>query len=92
MTLKISCVFCKPIIKLITFRKEDWVELQLNYTCDICEDSFLLDFEKSMEESKIQCPHCNVVYEFSDEEITSFHECYQSFVTQMKEANKEKVS
>ncbi len=67
------------------------MELQLNYTCDICEQSFLLDFEKSMEESKIQCPHCNVVYEFSAEDITSFNECYQSFVTQMKEVNKGQV-
>ncbi len=67
------------------------MELQLNYTCDICEQSFLLDFEKSMEESKIQCPHCNVVYEFSTEDITSFNECYQSFVTQMKEVNKGQV-
>ncbi len=67
------------------------MELQLNYTCDICEQSFLLDFEKSMEESKIQCPHCNVVYEFSAEDITSFNECYQGFVTQMKEVNKGQV-
>jgi DNA-directed RNA polymerase subunit RPC12/RpoP len=67
------------------------MELQLNYTCDICEQIFLLDFEKSMEESKIQCPHCNVVYEFSAEDITSFNQCYQSFVTQMKEVNKGQV-
>ncbi|MBT8387778.1 MAG: hypothetical protein KJO12_10240 [Ignavibacteria bacterium] len=67
------------------------MELQLNYTCDICEQSFLLDFEKSMEESKIQCPHCNVVYEFSAEDIANFNECYQSFVTQMKEVNKGQV-
>ncbi len=67
------------------------MDLQLNYTCDICEQSFLLDFEKSMGKSKIQCPHCNVVYEFSAEDITSFNECYQSFVTQMKEVNKEQV-
>ncbi len=67
------------------------MDLQLNYTCDICEQSFLLDFEKSMEESKIQCPHCNVVYEFSAEDITSFNECYHSFVTQMKAVNKEQV-
>ena len=67
------------------------MELQLNYTCDVCEQGFLLDFEKSMEESKIQCPHCNVVYEFSAEDITNFNECYQNFVTQMKEVNKGQV-
>ncbi len=68
------------------------MELQLNYTCDVCEQSFQLDFEKSMEESKIQCPHCNVVYDFSEEDINNFNECYYSFVTKMKEANKEQFS
>ena len=68
------------------------MELQLNYTCDICEQIFLLDFEKSMQESKIQCPHCNVVYEFSKEDIASFNSCYHEFVNKMKEANKEQVS
>ena len=68
------------------------MDLQLNYTCDICETGFLLNFEKSEEQSKIQCPHCNVVYKFSDEELSNFHACYEEFVNKMKEANKEEIS
>lgn len=68
------------------------MQLQLNYTCDVCEDKFLLDFKKSMEESKIQCPHCKVVYEFSDEDIKNFNNCYENFKSKIKEAKKEKFS
>lgn len=68
------------------------MELQVNYTCDICETAFLLDFKKSMEESEIKCPHCNVVYEFTDEDLIKFNECYNNFLNKLKEVNKEQVS
>ena len=68
------------------------MQLQLNYTCDICEDKFLLDFKKSMEEHKIQCPHCNVVYEFSDEDLEKFNSCFEDFKSKIQESKKEQIS
>jgi transcription elongation factor Elf1 len=67
------------------------MQLQLNYTCDVCEDRFLLDLNNSMNEKKIQCPSCRVVYNFSEEDMIKFNDCYNSFIKKMKEA-KEKSS
>ena len=62
------------------------MQLQLNYTCDVCEDKILLDLKNSMEKKKIQCTNCNVIYNFSDEDLSKFNECYNSFVNKMKDA------
>jgi len=67
-------------------KKENKMQLRLNYTCDICEGTIHLDFEKSFEQKKIECDHCGVVYEFSDDDLTKFNECYKNFVQKMKEA------
>ena len=62
------------------------MQLQLNYTCDVCEDKFLLDLHNSMKEKKIQCPSCRVVYNFSEEDMIKFNDCYNSFIKKMKES------
>ena len=68
------------------------MQLQLNYRCDVCENMIELNFEKSLEEKKIECEHCGVVYNFSEEDLLSFDHCYTEFVQKMKEANKQQVS
>ncbi len=65
---------------------------QINYRCDVCEDKFLLDFQKSNRKNKFQCPHCHVEYEFSKEEIAQLDEGYQNYVTTLKEEREEKFS
>ena len=69
--------------------KEDKMQLRLNYTCDVCEETIHLDFEKSFEEKKLDCPHCGVVYDFSEDDLKKFNECYNNFVQRMKESKKE---
>ncbi len=64
------------------------MQLQLNYTCDICEKKFLLDLDKSMKEKQIQCPNCNVIYNFSEEDLIKFNQCYNDFIKQMNEVKK----
>ena len=65
------------------------MQLQINYSCDICEEAIHLDFEKSFEEKKIECQQCGVVYDFSEDDLAKFNECYTNFVQKMKEAKKE---
>jgi len=71
--------------------KEGRMKLELNYTCDICEEKIPIDFEKSFEEKKLQCPHCGVVYDFSEDDLAKFNECYKNFVQRMKASKKEPV-
>lgn len=68
------------------------MQLQVNYRCDVCENMIDLNFEKSLEEKKIECAHCGVVYNFSEEDLLSFDRCYNEFIQKMKEANKQQVS
>ena len=72
-------------------KKGGIMQLQLNYTCDVCEDKFLLNLQNSMKEKKIQCPNCHVIYNFSEDDLMNFNECYTKFVKKMKGA-KEKSS
>ena len=72
--------------------KESKMQLQINYSCDVCEDTIQLDFEKSFEEKKLDCPHCGVVYDFSEDDLAKFNECYKSFVQKMKESKKKMPS
>ncbi len=65
---------------------------QINYRCDVCEDKFLLDFQKSKEENKFQCPNCNVEYDFSKEELTQLGESYQNYLITLKEEGEAKIS
>ena len=65
---------------------------QVNYRCDVCEDKFLLDFRKPKQENKIQCPHCHVEYDFSEEELTQLGESYQNYLSTFKEEGEEKIS
>lgn len=67
------------------------MKLELNYTCDICEETIPIDFGKSFEEKKLQCPHCGVVYDFSEDDLAKFNECYKNFVQRMKASKKEPV-
>ena len=68
------------------------MQLQLNYSCDVCEEIIHLDFEKSFEEKKLDCSHCGVVYDFSEDDLVKFNECYTNFVQKMKESKKEMPS
>jgi transcription elongation factor Elf1 len=68
------------------------MQLQVNYRCDVCENMIHLDFQKSLEQKKIECTHCGVIYNFSKEDLSRFNSCYNEFVQKMKEANKQPVS
>ena len=46
------------------------MQLQVNYRCDVCENMIHLDFQKSLEQKKIECNHCGVVYNFSKEDLS----------------------
>jgi len=65
---------------------------QINYRCDVCEDKFLLDFQKPSQENKFQCPNCHVEYEFSEEELTQLNDGYQNYLNAFKEEGEEKIS
>jgi len=67
------------------------MKLELKYTCDICEETIPINFEKSFQEKKLQCPHCGVVYDFSEDDLAKFNECYKNFVQRMKASKKETV-
>lgn len=68
------------------------MQLQVNYRCDVCENMIHLDFQKSLEQKKIECNHCGVIYNFSKGDLSRFNRCYNEFVQKMKEANKEPVT
>ena len=65
---------------------------QINYRCDVCEDKFLLDFQKPGLENKFQCPNCRVEYEFSEEELTQLNDSYQNYLNTLKEERGENIS
>jgi len=60
------------------------MELQVNYQCDICSKSFLLDFERALSEKNLKCSNCGVVYKFSDEELDELNQCYQKLLKRLK--------
>jgi len=68
------------------------MELQINYRCDICEEKILIDFEKSYNEGRLECPNCGVIYDFSADELKNFNRCYQEFLNKMKNANNEQIA
>ena len=68
------------------------MQLQINYICDVCEETIQLNFEKSLEEKKLECPHCGVIYDFSEEDLINFNLCYNELLKKMKEANKQQVT
>jgi len=68
------------------------MQLQINYLCDVCEEKIHLNFEKSLEANKLECPHCNTIYKFSEEDLINFNNCYNELLKKMKEANKQQVT
>jgi DNA-directed RNA polymerase subunit RPC12/RpoP len=72
--------------------KEVKMQLQVNYSCDVCEETIHLDFEKSFEEKKLECPHCGVVYDFSEDDLAKFNLCYNELLQKMNAANKKQVT
>ena len=68
------------------------MKLQVNYRCDICEEIIQLNFEKSLSEKKLQCPNCGVVYDFSEDDLANFNNCYNDLLNRMTEANKQQVT
>ena len=67
------------------------MKLQVNYTCDICEQTIPLDFEKSFGQKKLECSNCGVVYNFSEEDLAKFNQCYNDLVKKLGEVKKEKI-
>lgn len=67
------------------------MKLQINYTCDVCEGIILFDFEKSFQGNKLECPHCGVIYSFSEEDISSFARCYNDLLQKITTAKKENM-
>ena len=60
------------------------MQLQINYQCDICAKSFLLDFNKALTEKKLKCSNCGVEYKFTQGELKEFNQCYQSLLKRLK--------
>ncbi len=68
------------------------MQLQINYICDVCEETIHLNFEKSLEAKKLECPHCSTIYNFSEEDLINFNNCYKELLKKMKEASKQQVT
>jgi transcription elongation factor Elf1 len=68
------------------------MQLEINYTCDVCEETIHLNFEKSLETKKLECTHCGVIYDFSEDDLINFNRCYNDLLQKMKEANKQEVT
>jgi|GEM_PF-3412263 len=68
------------------------MKLHINYTCDVCEEAIQIDFEKSFNENKLECPHCGVIYNFSTGDIEKFNKCYQDLLQKISSAKKENIS
>jgi len=60
------------------------MQLEVKYQCDICSNSFLLDFNKAITEKKLECSNCGVEYRFTEEELDEFDKCYQKLLKRMK--------
>ena len=60
------------------------MQLQVNYQCDICSNSFLLNFNKAITEKKLKCSNCGVVYKFTQKELEEFNRCYQRLLKRLK--------
>jgi transcription elongation factor Elf1 len=65
------------------------MQLQINYQCEICSNSFLLDFNKALTEKKLTCTNCGVEYKFTEEELDEFNQCYQRLLRRLKGAREE---
>ena len=68
------------------------MKLQINYTCDVCEETIYIDFENSFHETKLECPHCGVFYNFSEEDFTKLNNDYNDLVDKIRSAKKENIS
>jgi uncharacterized Zn finger protein len=65
------------------------MQLQVNYQCDICSESFMLDFEQAIKEKKLKCTNCGVVYKFTEKELDEFNKCYLRLLARLNESKKE---
>lgn len=65
------------------------MQLEVKYQCDVCSNSFLLDFNKALMEKKMKCSNCGVKYNFSEEELDEFAKCYQKLINRLKHSNGE---
>ena len=63
------------------------MKLEVNYQCDICSKSFLLDFKKALNDKKLRCSNCGVEYKFTEEELDEFDKCYQRLLKRLKDSN-----
>ena len=65
------------------------MKLQINYTCDVCEETIDIDFEKSFHETKLECPHCGVFYNFSKKNFAGLNKDYNDLLEKISSAKKE---
>jgi hypothetical protein len=65
------------------------MQLQVNYQCDICSKSFVLDFDHALSEKKLKCSNCGVEYKFTEEELGEFNQCYQKLLKRLKNSSEE---
>jgi transcription elongation factor Elf1 len=65
------------------------MQLQVNYQCDICSQSFLLDFSIALAEKKLKCSNCGVVYKFTEKELDEFNQCYRRLLDRLKNNREE---
>jgi hypothetical protein len=63
------------------------MQLEVKYQCDICSNSFLLDFNKAITEKKMKCSNCGVEYRFTEEELDEFDKCYNKLLKRLKNSN-----
>lgn len=63
------------------------MKLQVNYQCDICAKSFVLDFEQAISDKKLKCSNCGVEYKFTEAELEEFNACYLKLLASMKDSS-----
>jgi len=64
------------------------MQLQVNYQCDVCSNSFPLDFNRAISDKKLKCLNCGVEYNFTEEELDEFNRCYQKLLKRLKNSSR----
>ena len=97
--LKINCfvIATHLILEMIKCRmhrrikaiKENYMKLQLCYTCDVCDETSQIDFENSFRKNRLECPHCGVNYHFSERDFVKFNKSYNELLQRINSVTKE---
>ena len=62
--------------------KENYMKLQLCYTCDVCDETSQIDFENSFRKNRLD-------YHFSERDFVKFNKSYNELLQRINSVTKE---